>query len=639
MDIYISQKKIRLSPKKAIGKGGEADVFKIGRDTALKVFKPPSHPDYAGMPQAQDAAKDRLALHQRKLPQFPQLLPERVIAPQQFATDQTGQQILGYTMPLLNQAEVLLRYRDRAFRQAIPTQRVIQIFQDLHNTLSKLHFVQIVIGDFNDLNVLVKDTAAYLIDADSFQFGCFPCQMFTARFVDPLLCDPQTTQPILQQAHTPNSDWYAFTVMLMQSLLFVDPYGGLYKPKDPEHRIPHSARPLHRITVFHPDVRYPKPALPYDRLPDDLLHHFHQVFEQDWRGEFPRSLLDTLHWTTCSTCGAEHARPQCPACSTVLAALQSPLTQREQVRGPVTATLMFRTEGVILAASVEQDRLCWIYWQKGEFKREDGSVVLKGELQPNVRWRIKSETTLIGCQGQVIILNPNKSPQRLAVESYGAIAQFDVNSMHRYWTAQGQLLRDTPLGRMLIGDVLSGGNTQIWVGSDFGFGFYRAGELNGAFVFDVRQPGINDRVRLPSCQGQLIHAACTFSRELCWLFLTTHEHGSIVYRCVVISPDGAVVATAQTVQNEDNWLMQLGRQHSLFLDSCPYCAVGNFLLAATDDGVIRIEVQNGCLTQTKLFADTEPFVDASCRLLAAPGGLYVIRSHEIQQLTIAGDSK
>ena len=635
MDIYINQKKIRLSPKKAIGKGGEADVFKISRDTALKVFKPATHPDYVGMPQEQAAARDRLALHQRKLPQFPKLLPERVIAPQALATDQTGRQILGYAMPLLDQAEVLLRYRDRAFRQAIPTQTVVQIFQDLHNTLSKLHFAQVVIGDFNDLNVLVKDSEAYLIDADSFQFGCFPCQMFTARFVDPLLCDPQATQPILQQAHTPNSDWYGFTVMLMQSLLFVDPYGGLYKPKDPKQRMPHSARPLNRITVFHPDVRYPKPALPYDRLPDDLLHHFHQVFEQDWRGEFPRSLLDTLRWTTCPACGAEHARLSCPECSTGLAVPQIRLTQRERGQGPVKATPMFSTEGVILAAAVEQGRLCWIYWEQGEFKREDGSVVLQGRLQPNVRWRIQSDTTLIGHQGQVVALRPGQPPQRLAVESYGAIAQFDVNAIHRYWTAQGQLLRDNPLGSVVMGDVLPGGHTQIWVGSDFGFGFYRAGELNGAFVFDAYHPGINDRVQLPAWRGELIHSACTFAREYGWLFLTTHERGLIVYRCVVIAPDGSVIAMAQSQQGEDNWLMQLGQQNSHFLDPCPYCAFGNFLLAATDDGVIRIDVQNGQLMQTKVFTDTEPFVDASCRLLAAQGGLYVIGASEIQQLKIA----
>ena len=112
---------------------------------------------------------------------------------------------------------------------------------------------------------------AYLIDADSFQFGPFLCRVFTARFVDPLLCVPDATQLLLHQPHTAASDGYAYTVMLMQCLLFVGPYGGVYRPKDPAHRVPHEARPLHRMTIFHPEVQYPKPAIPYGTLPDELL--------------------------------------------------------------------------------------------------------------------------------------------------------------------------------------------------------------------------------------------------------------------------------------------------------------------------------------------------------------------------------
>ncbi|BDM80062.1 hypothetical protein [Acaryochloris marina] len=242
-----------------------------------------------------------MALHQQKLRQFPQSLPERVISPQALVMNQNGQRILGYTMPLLTHAEVLLRYCDlrrrvkdhcrrqvgrpsRKFQQAADTQAVVDLFLDLHETVSKLHFADVVIGDFNDLNILVQGTQAFVIDADSFQFGSFPCSVFTARFVDPLLCDPQGTQPILCRPYCWESDWYAFTVMLMQALLFVNPYGGVYKPSDPAQRLPQAARPLHRVTVFHPQVRYPKPALPCDRLPKPLLDHFRQVFEQDWRG-------------------------------------------------------------------------------------------------------------------------------------------------------------------------------------------------------------------------------------------------------------------------------------------------------------------------------------------------------------------
>jgi len=629
MDVYINGKRIRADPKKAIGKGGEADVFQLDQTTALKLFKLPTHPDYQGLPQEQQTACDRLQSHQQKLLQFPRHLPSRVIAPSALATDKAGKTILGYTMPLLSGTDPLLRYSERSFRQTgISAQTVVQVFQDLHDTVSKLHFHHVVIGDFNDLNVLVRGTEAYCIDADSFQFESFPCMMFTARFVDPLLCEPNANQPLLQQAPTIDSDWYAFAVMLMQCLLFVDPYGGIYKPKDPNQKILQAARSLHHITVFHPEVHYPKPAIPYRVLPDKLLHYFQQVFVHDRRGEFPRSLLDNLRWTQCSTCGREHARDLCPDCQqTVLIAVKAVTT----VRGTVTATRLFQTEGVILSATVEQGQLQWIYHDCGQFHREDRSRILNGELKPNLHWQIQGKTTLLGYQGQIIIFHPNQPSQRIAVE-VGSLA-FATNESTYYWITNGQLLRHssrsplpTPYFPSYIGDVLPN-QTRFWVGSRFGFGFYQAGNLKVAFVFDVDKPGLNDRVQLPTWQGQLIHATCTFSQEYGWLFLTTQAHGQIHYTCVVIRADGSIAASVQIASSTDHWLATIGKKD-------PGCAIANFLLAATDDGIIRIELQQGKLVHTKTFVDTEPFVDSSCRLLPTNNGLYVINHQTIQLLKL-----
>jgi H/ACA ribonucleoprotein complex subunit 3 len=627
MDVYIRQKKVKLQPQQLIGQGGEAEVYRLLPDTAVKLFKPPSHPDYAASPQAQQAAEVRLALHQQKLRQFPGNLPARVVAPADLVCDRSGQKILGYTMPLLSGAEPLLRYGERSFRQALATQTVVEIFKDLHDTLTQLHQAQVIVGDFNDLNVLIRETSAHLIDADSFQFGAFVCEMFTARFVDPLHCDPDAAQLLPQRPPTPESDWYAFTVMLMQCLLFVEPYGGLYQPKNSQQRLPPSARPLHRITVFHPEVRYPKPALPYRHLPDDLLDHFQRVFEQDWRGIFPRHLLKELHWTTCSTCGREHARIACPQCAQ---SQITPIVVQEQV----TVTPVFATSGIVLDVAQVEGRLRWVYWEAGAFKREDGSTWLKGDLRPKLRWRLQGRQTGVGCADQWITLSSDQAPQRQSADSYGGVTQFDVNDDHSYWLDQGFLWRSGQLGPVVMGEVLAG-QTQFWVGPEFGFGFYRAGSLNCAFVFDARRPGLNDRVRLPPWAGQLIQANCAFSRRFCWLFVTTQYQGLRHYHCAVISANGEVVARDARDQHQSHWLTQLGQ--SLTADRCPYCAVDDFLLAATDDGIVRIQLGAGRpdqLARTKVFAETEPLVDASCRLLAGPQGLWVIRDQQIQGLQL-----
>lgn len=625
MEIFIQQQKVRLRPQQLIGQGGEAEVYRLAANTALKLFKPDSHPDYAGNPQAQAAARERLAQHQQKLRQFPRHLPSRVVAPEQLACDRSGQQILGYTMPLLAGAEVLWRYSQRQFRQSIDSQTVVAIFLDLHRTLTQLHRSQVVIGDFNDLNVLVQGTAAYLIDTDSFQFGAFPCPMFTARFVDPCCCAPQAPPLQLQRPHSCDSDWYAFTVMLMQCLLFVDPYGGLYQPRDPGQRLPAAARPLHRITVFHPEVRYPKPARPYNSLPDDLLHHLHQVFEQDWRGPFPRSLLDRLHWSTCPSCGLEHGRSHCPQCA------QPQITP---IMAPAAAMMVpvFNTSGLICYVCQHRGQLQWVYWHQGYFRREDDSPLLQGDLGPNLRWRIEGRQTELGCSNQVVSLQPDQPPQRLTVDSYGPIPQFDRQADGRYWLDQGYLWRQGRVGPQVVGAVLAGGQTQFWVGPTFGFGFYRAGDLSRAFVFAVGQSGLNDQVSFPSWAGVLLQATCSFSDQFCWLFLTTQEQGLRYYHCRVISPQGTVVAMATSDQHQRHWLTQLGASLGTAADPCPFCAVDDGLLAATDEGILRIQIQAGQLVCTRRFTETEPLVDASCRLLAGPQGLWVIRDRRIDWL-------
>ncbi len=105
--------------------------------------------------------------------------------------------------------------------------------------------------------------------------------------------------------------------MVMQSLVCVGPYGGVHRPADKAARVAQAARPLRRLTVFHPEVVYPKPAIPYRLLPDDLRHHLHLVFEGgiSIEGRFLGSLLEALVWTRCPLCGAEHAREVCPTCA------------------------------------------------------------------------------------------------------------------------------------------------------------------------------------------------------------------------------------------------------------------------------------------------------------------------------------
>lgn len=629
MDVYVGGKRVKVSPQASVGKGGEADVFALGGGTVLKLWKTPEHPDYEGALAEQDAAKDRIDLHQQKLRAFPGGLPARVVAPLELATDRSGQRITGYTMGFVEGAEVLMRFGDPKLRDLAASSA--RVLADLHATVAGLHARGVVIGDFNDLNVLVKDEQAYLIDADSFQFGGFLCRVFTERFVDPLHCDPQEKRPLLCKPFSTDSDWYAFAVMVMQTLLSVGPYGGVYRPKSASARLPECARSLRRITVFHPEVLYPKPAAPYAVLPDDLLQHLHLVFEKDARGVFPRRLLDGIGWTRCLACGVGHARAVCPFCVTTARAAIKEVTT---IRGEVTASRIFTTKGAILAATLEGGELRVLVHEGQEYRREDGRLSLRGPLALRSRFAIRGEATFVARGSRVITLEDGAVTDRLMVDCVDTRPVFAVNERHLYWVQGGRLLRSADGSRAAstvtaavpvfpIGEVLAG-QTRIWVGDRFGFGFYRAGSLSVAFVFDAERAGIKDTVKLPFLGGQLVDATCVVGDEHAWVLLAAHARGRTRHQCVVVGRDGAVVATAESDADDGSWLGALRGK----------CAVSGFLLAATDAGLVRVEPKDGALVKTRQFPDTEPFVTRASGLLAGPKALYVIEATSIHTLRI-----
>ena len=169
-------------------------------------------------------------------------------------------------MKRVDGAEPLLRYADPVYRRMSAPDalnaHVIGLFRDPPSHRFGPSRRKRRRGDFNDLNVLVNRTQATLNHRRRQLPNLVSLRaVFTERFVDPLLSDPSSTAPRLSN-HTPSADWYAFNLLLFQSLLFVGPHGRRIPASRSTKRVPHGQRPLHRITVFHPEVLYPKPARP-----------------------------------------------------------------------------------------------------------------------------------------------------------------------------------------------------------------------------------------------------------------------------------------------------------------------------------------------------------------------------------------
>ncbi|MCC6812062.1 MAG: hypothetical protein IT381_31865 [Deltaproteobacteria bacterium] len=620
MEAFVNGARVRLDPKRLIGQGGEAEVYDLGDGRVLKRFKPPSHPDFAGLPDAQLAAGVRLREHEDKLPALMRLaLPAAAVKPEALATDKRGLGgggLIGYVMRKIEGALVLADLAQATARRgAGGGERNVAVLRTLRAQVLALHRAGVTLGDFNDLNVLVCGDDVFLIDADSYQFDRFVCRVFSDRFVDPRLLAAAGGAATMVRPHDQGSDWYAYAVMLMQLLLLAGPYAGVYRPQDASKRLPPSLRPLERITVFHPQVQYPKPALPLATLPDAVLGFLEETCVRDLRTPPPPALLDTLRFTRCTACGGEHGRAVCPFCTQA-----ARVVHRSAVRGKVHARSIVRTEGTLVA--VHDSGAHWLCHEDDAFVRETKERVLSGRCDPTLRFGLLPHATLVSNGRTLAILDAGGARRRsIAPHAFAAFGDDVVfvgqDAVVRLADQRDPFSADEPLGGVLEGDA------HVWLGSRFGLGVYRAGELAVGYVFSPNKRGLVDSLRPACIRGRVLEMGCVLG-ELGWLSVAREVAGARVDACILIDPRGQTLAAVEGDARDLPWLAsaKLG------------AAVDHALLVPTDAGVVRVEATGGTLAVTRVFSDTEPFVDAGCRLIATKDALLVHDAHELRALTM-----
>jgi len=551
--VWIDGTQHTLTPAALIGQGGEAEVYDLADGRVLKWWKPADHPDYDGMPEAQAAARRRLDENPAKLRALPGRLPAAVVAPVGLAfAGKKAAQIVGYLMPKV--AGVPLHsFGEPKWRREHPVagETVVAALLALHDAIGALHAANVVIGDCNDLNVLVDGSRVHLIDVDSYQFGGFACPMFSERFVDPRLCDPQQLVPV--RPHDTASDWFAFAVMTIRSLLGVGPWGGVHQPADPADRCPPLLRALRRLSVFAAGILYPRAARSLAILPDELTDVLRAVFDRDQRGVFPRVALERLRLRACSTCGDEHGRVTCPTCQTA----------------------------AHLPPAIVHGRLRWT--TIGVAEVDLATYEVRGATAG--RGGVAGSAAALGAANR------------------------------RVWLDAGALWRMTRLGPGRIGGVLAG-QTRAWCGANLGVGFYRAGGYAVGFIFRPDRGVLDDGVALPKIRGQLVDAHATIGDDRAWLWLTCVDGGRLVTTCVVVDANAQVLATATLA--DAPWIAGIGGA----------CAAGPHLFVPTDEGLARIEIVQGVITQTRTFAETARVVGPGDRLALSSGGIAAIRRRD-----------
>lgn len=584
--VNAGSQRIRIDPSSLIGEGGEAEVYRITADTVLKLFKP-----------------CRLGVYDAKLKRLPKF-PAEVAAPKEICTDNRGN-IVGYTMKFIDGAYHLRSLASKDFRSksGITTDSVVDLFRKLHHVICLTHGAGIIVGDFNPLNVLIRHDQVHLLDADSMQFAGFLCETFTPRYVDPLLCDPTNTRLTMIAPHSELSDWYSFAVMFFEALLYVHPFGGVFRPANKQDNVPPDLRPLHRISVFHPEVIYPVAAARYQDLPKNVIDYYRDLLTNDIRFEFPLSLLDTLQ-------------------GKVFLAVQ---TRTAPTQSGIRCRALFHTEHVLLSVSVQDDRLLYVYHDGQSFRREDGSAILNGTLDPNLHFCINGNKTVVTKDAQSFLIEKGNI-EPLSVElfrdKFPAIA---ANYNATYWTGGGSLWYREGSSQKHVDEVISK-QTRIWVGNEFGLGLSNVGQITRAFLFERESSRIN--VTLPRLDGHIVDAECHFGINVAWLFIkvSANRQTTITY-CFCIDRLGTVLAAAQAPDDQDGWLKSSAGKCATTISNA------EVLFIVEERNIQQIQVVAG-----NQFAVTRSYgADAiditSMHLLWSPEGLVAYDSQSIYVIT------
>lgn len=512
-----------------VGYGGEADVYWfnptrefIARHGSnryvVKIFR-------AARTDAQRRAQRE---RQTKLGSFPSGLPGNVIAPISLVSD-SSDQIIGYVMVYVPDGTPLIQFKSAQYHKdhSITIGKILKVLTNLHDLVTAVHRCGIVIGDFNDKNVLVgPNFEVYLLDADSLQYGNWECPAFTPKFVDPkiVVADPANANQLKKVGeHSTLTDWYAFTVMVFQLLVRIHPYtDGFYAPDANEGVVQGVKRIHRRLSVFHPRVTLPDMATPFDRLPSGFLHCFELVFEEEKRGSFPRELLET-------------SPPQ-------------PTTVRSQQQQP-TSNLSQR----YLVVDLQGQRTVYAYHESGAYRREDGRIIYPAPAHDSRLTAILAgNRTVLASRTSFAVFNGGRNSGQVQTQERFGKTTVTANSQHVYWLRHHELVRDDSLGRVITIGSVSANSTSVWVGERFGLALEDNGVLTRILTF-TDQPGFSIST-LPPKFGSLVDAQCVISDELAWLTLSISDGGQVVNQCYVFDSRAQLRATAEAYRGDNTWL-------------------------------------------------------------------------------------
>ena len=336
-----------------LGKGGQGDVFAVvdRPEHVLKAYHE------SELEKSTDLAT-RIGSMVRNPPQgWQEATSKHVTVAWPTETCFDGDRFVGFLMPRINRDETVevhevanITSRNEDGRPTDWTAwfndwaRLVQTARNLARDVEVLHHAGVIIGDFNERNILVhQDARVTLVDCDSMQFKdkssgkYFLCSVGRADFTPPELIGVDWKTTVRQQS----SDRFALAVHLHQLLLEAEhPFRGVWHNEN-EQKPPEIRLAAQGTWVGGSDGRLrPRPGAVTDRiLSDEVRKLFGRAFEVGAKD--PNSRPSATEWVAalermlqslqlCPTNPKHHfvtALPSCPWCNSPVGApgTQTPL--------------------------------------------------------------------------------------------------------------------------------------------------------------------------------------------------------------------------------------------------------------------------------------------------------------------------
>lgn len=615
MKVKIANQVLNLDEKDVLGSGGEALVLRYGSE-AIKLYHDPT-PDRAKKLQ------DLLRLKPS--------LPSQVIFPLSEVYDPKGKQIIGFSMrALADRLHPLSGLSNKNFRTLhnITFVQVAELFQQIHLTLQAIHRAGLVVGDFNDQNVLFEGSEATFIDVDSYQFAGYPCPVATEPFLAPELYGLDLTK---QPYFKPENDWYSYAVLLFRALLLAHPYGGTH----PQYKLL-TARAANRLTVFNPEVTYPKIALNPNFISDDLANVFERFFGQGWRGMFPLAAL-TEYVTTlqeCPTCHATYpaTRKFCPACQAFIQFVLPKI----KIEAGIRAEELLAASGPLVAFAIFGDKIYCV-------AHEENAAVLYIKEKDRAAQRLQLFKWLPGARYEFmngyLVVNPHATSDLLVLEilpsavkplcktktdRFSGQGVFATSDRYLYRIAGGMLMRgEIKLGQLVERSLTSVLEGQTWFtvatapdGEDVLTGFGRIFRDYEWFRF-----GKNGRETLAVPPLEPDDALLDFAVKDGLVLRQTRRQGVEALRLEAFDSTGKVLFQQKRILTPG--------EDAPYLSGTLYRA--GVALWPGADGIVREQVQT---RQRSELSATAPYVNPASQLALFGGSILAATDQRLWQLTL-----